>query len=214
MKKIISIFCLIAGGLLLVICLDSCSGSTMITGTWKKADVDRKYNHILVAALSGTTTGKSILEEELVRNLSTRGLTITKSIDILPPNFINDDNHKQQLLDSIRGSGIDAILTVSLIDQKTETRYVPGTYNYAPYPSFGYYGTFWGYYNYWYPRFETPGYYVEDNVYFLETNIYDARSEELIWSAQSQTYNPSTRQSFSQEFARDITARLIKEKII
>jgi hypothetical protein len=215
MKKSITLILLALSCVALSVYLYSCiSSSTVITGTWKKDDSSKNYNHLLVAALTNTASSKAILEQSLAQNLRDNGLVVSKSIDILPPKFIDDRDQKMQLLDSVRGRGIDALLTVSIIDKKTETRYVPGTYDYAPYPTFGYYGTFWGYYDHWYPRFQEPGYYTEDNVYFIETNLYDAKSEELVWSAQSQTYEPINLQTFADEFAKNIISRLIKENII
>ena len=80
--------------------------------------------------------------------------------------------------------------------------------------SFGFYGGFYNYYNYRYPAVYDPGYYTQDKTYFLETNLYDAETEKLLWSAQSRTYNPIDIDSFSEEFAGIIVARLKKEGLI
>ena len=52
-----------------------------------------------------------------------------------------------------------------------------------------------------------PGYYVNDKTYFIESNLYDVESEDIIWSVQSEAYNPSNLESASNKYA----AQLIKE---
>ncbi len=215
MKRIVTIILLAVITIGLSVYLYSCAtSSTIVTGTWNKQNINKTYDQITVAALTSNVSSKAMLEQSLANNLRNNGVAVSKSIDILPPKFIDDKDQKMLLMDSMRGNGTDAILTVSIIDKKTETRYVPGTYNYAPYPSFGYYGTFWGYYDHWSPRFQDPGYYTQENIYFIETNLYDAQTEELIWSAQSQTYESDNLQTFADDFAKDIISKLIKSNIL
>lgn len=198
-----------------LVTLMACSPATMVTGSWTSpGKTDKKYDHIVVAALTGSTSAKGIVEEDFVTALGERGIRVTKSIDVFPPNLKNEDTDREQLLKNIRGKDVDAILTLSLIDQETETRYVPGSYSYAPYPVYPYYGSFWGYYSFVYPRVYSPGYYTEDKIYYIESNLYDAKTENLVWSAQSQTYNPSDLEHFSKGFVRAIVRKMEKDGVL
>ncbi len=215
MKKLLSFSLVVFSGLLLFVVVNSCStSSTMITGTWNTPAVEKVYNHILVAALTTTVSSKSTIEQKIAQNLSKEGVSASQSMEILPPRFIEDENQKKSILNAIRTNGSDAILTVSLIDKDTESRYIPGTGTYAPYPVYGFYSNFWGYYDYWYPQFHMQGYYKEDKIYYIETNLYDAETENLIWSAQSETYNPIDLSTFSEDFAEEIVKQLAKDNII
>lgn len=193
-----------------------CSPSTRITGTWKNPNSDAdSISSILVTALTSRANNRQTVESDLAAALNQKGVQALRSMDVLPPSFSNGDTpDKATLLSKIRGSGVDAILTVALIDKETENRFVPGNYGYAPMSRFGYYGQFWGYYSAWLPVVHSQGYYQQDKTYFLETNLYDAETEALIWSAQSETYNPSDLSSFSKEFARVILGKLEQEQII
>jgi hypothetical protein len=195
-----------------------CKPATEITGSWKNTDagaVAGNINTILVTALTDRVNARQTVENELAGVLNKKGYKTIKSIDILPPTFTDGKKpDKDELLSKINGTGAQAILTVALIDKDTETRYVPGNYNYAPLPRFSYYGTFWGYYNTWFPRLHSPGYYEEDKVYFIETNLYDAKTEELLWSAQSETYNPSTLADFSEDFAQVVITKMEKDGLL
>ena len=195
--------------------LYACAPSTQITASWHDPDTDAEYNNLLVAALTHNLEAKSTVEGELVVALQNEEVGVTNSGKLFAPNFTKDiAEDKEKLLAKIRENGNDAILTIALLDQKTETRYVPGSATYAPTVSFGFYGGFYNYYNYRYPAVYDPGYYTQDKTYFLETNLYDAETEKLLWSAQSRTYNPIDIDSFSEEFAGIIVARLKKEGLI
>jgi hypothetical protein len=197
--------------LLVAFCLGSCKTSTEITGSWKNPDVLMvgDVNTILVTALTARTMARQAMEDELSSALNKQGYKTIKSIDVMPPTLSSGQTvDRSDLLSKINGTGADAILTVALIDEKTETRYIPGNQGYAPITRFGYYGTFWGYYNTWYPTLYSPGYYEEDKVYFLETNLYDAKTEQLLWSAQSESYNPGSLPELADEFAGVVVSRL------
>ena len=150
----------------------------------------------------------------MAASLSKAGYRTVKSFDILPPFTGGATPTKEELFSKITESGADAILTVALIDKETETRYVPGNAAYAPMPRFGYYGSFWGYYNTWFPTLYSPGYYEEEKTYFIETNLYDASTEQLLWSGQSETYNPSSLEMFSREFSKVVVSKMADDGIL
>lgn len=151
-----------------------------------------------------------MIETELAEELRAQGVSVSTSSELFPPNF-TDENvpGREEMLETIRGNGHDAILTVAVIDEETETRYVPGT-AFAPMNRFGFYNTFWGYFNYWQPQIYDPGYYTQDKIYFLETNLYDAETQDLVWSAQSETVNPTDLERFSEGFA-EVTVNAMAE---
>lgn len=194
-----------------------CQPATEITGSWKNTNVStdgRRIQTILVTALSPKTHVRQTVEDDMATALMNNGYQTVKSFDVMPPFTEGKTPDKDELFTKITETGADAIMTVALIDKETETRYVPGNTGYAPVPRFGYYRTFWGYYNTWYPAMYSEGYYEEDKIYFIETNVYDARTEELLWSAQSETYNPSSLDDFSEEFAKVVVSRMEKDGLL
>ena len=164
----------------------------------------------MVVALTQNVDAKSTIENDLSTALNGRGVLATKSIDIFPPSFSKVVGKEEMMRRIRRNTALHAVVAVSLIRRETASHYVPGSYGYAP--VYNYYGRFWGSYL-WYPAFYSPGYYEQDKIYYLETNVYDVKTEELIWSAQSETYNPENLSGFSRELANLITDRLIKDGI-
>jgi hypothetical protein len=195
--------------------LNSCSPATEITGSWKSTQLNNQvYNSVVVAALTDNIQTRQVIENNLQQELQARGIKATKSIDLFPPTMMREEGtDAEALMQRITGDGHDAILTVAVVDEKTETRYVPGT-TYTPATRFNWYGTFRGYYNYWRPVLYDPGYYKEENIYFLESNLYDAESDQLLWSAQSRSYNPSSLGSFAETFAEITVAKMRKDNVL
>jgi len=188
----------------------------MITGSWHKEIASAKgYNNIFIAAMTSNIPVKQAVENGLQQQLSAKGLIIGKSIDVFPPNFSTQTGAKRELmLGKVQQTGADAILTIALLREETESRYVANGGYFNPGRRFGYYLQFWNYYSNWYPSIYAPGYYDEQKVYYLETNLYDARTEELIWAAQSKTYDPSNLDSFLKAYIKAIESQMIKDGLI
>ncbi|WP_255478615.1 hypothetical protein [Rufibacter sp. XAAS-G3-1] len=205
-------------GLLFVLAalVGGCAPATQITGTWKSPEATTTtFNRIIVAALTDNAVARQTIEAHLQTQLQQRGITATKSIDLFPPALMRDGTTTgDAILEKVKGDRHDAILTVALVNTETETRYVPGSTTYMPVTRFGWYGTFRGYYTYMRPMMLDPGYYREDKVYFLETNLYDAASERLLWSAQSESYNPGGLQSFSEKFAEITVQKMQQDNLV
>lgn len=202
--------------LLMGIVIYGCASSTQITGSWKSPESPpHEYQSVVVAALTDNVLARQEVENDLQTQLQLRGIKVTKSIDLFPPRAgsktVPDVN---LLLEKVKESGHDAILTATLVDEETETRYVPGTVAYRPMTRFMWYGSFRGYYTYWYPTLYDPGYYTEDKVYYLETNLYDADDDKLIWSAQSRSYSPSSLRRAAAKFAEITVQKMADDNII
>jgi hypothetical protein len=193
----------------------SCSPTTKITGSWKNPKQPfGEVQTIFIAALTGNIVAKSTLENNISEALDKQHISSIKSVDEFPPSLLKDSIPKEVVMDKIKKKSHQAILTISLLKKKTESRYIRGSTAYAPMSRYGYYDNFYGYYSYWSPYAYSPGYYVKDDIYFLESNLYDSKTETLIWSAQSQTYSYEGLSSFSKTFAKVIVKRMKEDGII
>lgn len=192
-----------------------CTPTTQITGTWKNPEANTKtYEKIVIAALTDNVRAREKVESDMQAQLRQHGIDASRSIDMFPPTVQAGGPDVNQLLSKIKSENNGAILTVALLDEETETRYVPGSYGYTPMTRFGWYGRFRGYYSYWSPTLYDPGYYTEDKIYFLETNLYDAGSENLLWSAQSKSYSPASLRKASETLAELTVSRMAQENLI
>lgn len=215
MKTMNSIFILI-----LVLAIISCSTSQKVLSSWvnKEELKGKKYSKVFIAVLTQNTSSKTILEYDLSATLNENGYQTVKSIDALAGSFRDNPNlTKDDVLAKVRETNCDVILTVTLLDSKTETRYVPGTSvyaSYAPYPAYGYYGGFGTYYGYYAPAIYSSGYYTTDKTYFLESNLFDADTEKILWSVQSATYNPDNIKDFSSRYCKLLVSQAKDDELL
>ncbi|MDB4925545.1 hypothetical protein [Mucilaginibacter sp.] len=196
--------------------LFSCGTTTMVTNSWRKPNATANgYKKIFVAAITSNIPAKQAVENGLQRQLEQKGIMIVKSTDVFPPNFSTQTGQRKELiLGRIQSTGADGILTIALLKQTTETHYIPRSGFWNPGLRYGYYNNFWNYYNNWYPSIYAPDYYDEQEVYYLETNLYNARNEQLIWAAQSKTYDPVNIDSFLKGYLKSIYDQMVKDGLI
>jgi hypothetical protein len=197
--------------------LGACSTPTLVSSSWRKPNATANgFHNIFIAAITKETSTKQNLETGLQSLLQQKGLTVEKSIDVFPPTFSAPMNQQRDLvLSKIRGTSADGILTITILRKETESHYVQGSGGYwNPGLRYGYYNRFWSYYNNWYPQVYSPGYYDQTKVYYIETNLYNARNEELIWAAQTKTYDPTSIQSFLKGYVDAIYDRMVKDGLI
>lgn len=187
--------------------LTGCS-QTKVTSAW----VDPEYkgdgiNNVFVVGVSKDGGIRRIFEDEFVTLFKQRGVKATSSYRVVPDEELRDE---KKLDMKVRESGSDTILMTRLIDVRKDTQYIPPDYVYAP-PSH-YYGGWHGYYNRAY--MVSPGYTVEYETAVLETNLYDLKTDKLIWSARSDAPTDGKMGKHIKDFARLIINQLAEAKLI
>ncbi len=189
--------------------------SGMVTSWTKDVSSDHRVSSILVTAISNDGSLRETLENNFVDEFADSGYEAEQSLKILPTSFVDGRSpDKEEIFREISSAGTDGILTIALLENDFETRTAVATSSYDPIAHYGYYRKFWGYYNAWYPALFAEGYYREDKVYFIETNLYEASTEQLIWSGHSKSMSLSELKSYSNEFARVVCIQLRKKRLL
>lgn len=120
---------------------------------------------------------------------------------------------EEAVLEKIQNSGFDAVVTIVLLNKEKERFYVPGhAYYYSPYS--GYYRRFYGYYNTMYNRVYAPGYYVTNTRYFWESNLFEVASKELIYSVQTESFDPASAETLAHEYGKLIVKDMVKHQVL
>jgi len=209
LKHLFGLFVII----LLPFVLSNCMSSANVTGTWTNPEMSVSgYDAILVTALTPNVVARRAVESNIVKELQSKGVNAKSSIIIFPPDFLNNQPSKEEILEIVKAENMKGVLTVTLLDTQEDTRYVPGTTSYAP--LFGYHGSFGRYYGNYYGRVYDPGYYSTSRTYFIENNLYDVSTEKLVWSAQSKSYDPSNIESAARSLARALVYEMDKDGIL
>lgn len=200
-------------GILLMVLL-ACSTSSKITHSWKSGiEPVKKYNKILVFALNEEkqTHGRQQMENHLVGDLKNLGYNAVSAMDEYGPKAFRDMK-EEAVVEKLQDSSIDAIITIVLLDKTKERYYVPVSIYYSPYGP--YYRHFWGYYNTMYGRIYTPGYYVTDTRYFWESNLFDVAGKELIYSVQTESFDPASSETLAHEYGQLIVKDMVKKQVL
>jgi hypothetical protein len=207
--------------------LSACGPSTEITRSWTSPNKNSGgYTNLFLAAVIPDMAKRQSFENDVQKNLANIGINSTTSSSTIQPNFwMSTDLDKNAMMRIINEKGNDAIMTMTLIDVQNEQRYIPGTMMmggpmmggpgmWGPgwgMAGAGGFGGFWGMHH---GMMMTPGQVVNDRKYFVEINIYDVKSELLVWTGQSKTINPSNMERFSREFADVVLKRMQRENVV
>jgi hypothetical protein len=107
-------------------------------------------------------------------------------------------------------------MIVALLDKEKEQKYVQGASVGVgmPYGYGGYRGSYYGYYGYASGAVYSSGYYTTSTSYFIEANLYDVKSSQLIWTASTRTTDPSDLEYEAKNFARIIVDDLLKKEVL
>ena len=107
---------------------------------------------------------------------------------------------------------MDAVITIVLLDKQKERKYVPGNVYYSPYSYYS--NRFWGYRTTLYQRIYEQGYYVTDTKYFWESNFYDMSTQKLLYSVQTESFDPVNSESLGHEYGKLIVKDMVKQSIL
>lgn len=200
---------LLISGLLYI----SCS-STRITSQWtSEVAAPVASGKILVLGLvrDSDRSIRENMEKHLTDDLRGRGYDVVSSHREFGPKTFEGVS-ETAAVEQLRNNNIDLVLTVVLLDKERERYYYHGYFYYSPF--FYYYNNFWGYQMMMNSRIYQPGYYVTDTRYFWESNLYDLRTGKLVWSVQTQSFDPSSTERMAHDYGEKISENLQMSGII
>lgn len=187
----------------------ACSASTKIVGSWKSPEIgDKKYSDLFILAMSDNFINRKTFEEDFSEILAAKGIKSLSSVNVLDPSTKMENIKADQIATAIEKESSDGVITMGVIDQTSETRYVQG----SAYPTGGY--RFRGYYGAYGGMAYNPGYYTTDKSYFIEIKLFDVKSGDMIWSAQSEITNPGNLESTAMTFSRVVVERMMEDGVL
>lgn len=166
-------FCFLASSILLAACATAMQPSEV----WKDSSYHSLPKKIMVVGISRKPVNRRIFEDEFVRQIMNRGSEAVASYTVLPDELQSD--HKA-IAAEVKKAKADTVLITRVASKKTEKTYMPGLYYPPPY-----YGTWPDYYGYGYNSLYVPGYVTEEEISVVETNLYDAATNKLIWASST-----------------------------
>lgn len=206
MKKITMFFTLL-------VLMAACT-STRITHSWNAKDAEPvKYKKVVVLALLSKTDEllRQRMEEHLSGDLKALGYNAICSCNEYNPKTF-ENMPEEQAIAKLKDLGVDAVVTIVLLDKKKETSYVPARMVYRPLNTRQ--GNFWPYYRGVSERIYVEGYYTEDTRYYWESNLYDLGKNKLVYSAQSHSFDPASIEKLGHIYGSLVVKDMLKHKVI
>lgn len=187
--------------LVFLVLLSCGSNKTQVVKSWKAPDVGvekGEYKKILISVLVKDEETRQFVEDRIAKTNSAFHAShpIFKSKEIMQ----NVERSKAML----KEQNFDGVITMQLVKSDVTDRFVPDTFN----------GGYWGYHNYYYAPFYEPGYYREENSYFIETNVFSLKDDKLLWSGITSTVDPKTLEKAIDDVLKEVRAQMIKDKLI
>ena len=166
-------------GLLII----ACAAGTKLTQTWvDEAHRGKPVSDILVIAVTYKEEVRHSYEDKFVARLKALGIEAVSSADVIPiPADLKLE--KDQILNVVKKFKNDAVIITHVGGVEEKETYSPPTKNYTG---------FYGYYDGLRTLHSSPGFYTSHTLVRLVTNLYDVKTEKLIWSGQSETKDPGS----------------------
>lgn len=178
MKNLLSLLCVS------VLLLSACA-TTEVLNVWQEKDTqDIKFSNVLVIGVIKEPSYRRLFEDSMVDELNKLGVKASASYKLFPNVDFLDKSLIVMKIDQLK---MDGVIVTKLIDKKKETVHTPGTTYVSGGSHYGRGGSWYGYYGNSYQVTHSPGYSVEYDISTVETNIYDAKSEDIVWAAVTET---------------------------
>lgn len=180
-------------GLVLIAAMLSACSTTQIKSVWKDPSYLGHPQRIMVIAVAREPIYRRIFEDEFVLQLKARGADAIASYATLPDRSQDD---QAAIAKMVVQMGADTVLVSRLVSKRSVRVYYPATVSHRPI----YYGKWHDYYRQGYETINTPGYTTKYEYALMETNLYDARNDNLIWAATTETGVESLNQTLIKPY--------------
>jgi hypothetical protein len=163
--------------------ITSCSGTgTKLTSTSvNESLLGKPVFNILVIGVGPKNKERErrLFEDSFVARLQATGTEAISSLNALTNPSIQMLK-KDDIIEAVKKYNNDAIIVIRAMGLDETEDYSGVQRSYYPY-----YGHAYGHYG-------SPGYYSINTTYQFQTNLYDVKTEKIIWSGTSETLNPDS----------------------
>ena len=201
--------------------LSACSKTTTnISQSYRNPGYEETvFKKLLVIGVAANQESRQKFEDAFSSAINSQGGSAQASWSMLPDSTqLTED----QIHGAIDSGGFDGVLITRLLSVDKAKEYTPPKkYNnpktryYPAGPGWGYgYGGFYGFYGTTYAEVHEPGYFETSTTLRLETNLYSVATNELVWTAQSETVDPESLPDARASMTTAVAKRLKEERLI
>jgi hypothetical protein len=176
--------------------------TTQFKSVWKEDTFHGPLSSMLVVGVAERNDIRRFFEKEFSRLFNGRNARAIASAEIIPAEELNRDT----VLAAAREHGLKTILVTHLISLGTKTTYRIPT-NEAKFNI---------YYDWAFAYVNGPSYYAQGSTnVVMATNIYEVKTEELIWSARTKTIDVhQSKYEIIKSKSASVIRRLGKDRLL
>jgi hypothetical protein len=203
--------------MMILIIFATCSSPKESTDVWinKEKIKGKTYSNLFILVVTADIQARVRLEGDLSNVATARGLKTVKSVDVMPFDIDNPTKPtKEEVVSKVKASGCDAVFIASVLKKEDRMKYTEGRTAYTPMTNYTPAGNYYAYYSGTYSTTSTPSYYTQDKVYIMQSNLYDAATEEKMWAVNSEVFNPSNIDAFSKSYTKTLISKLKKARLV
>jgi hypothetical protein len=202
---------LVAAGALAV----SACGATTFNTTWKNPDAQMIHvqpgEKILAMVISQNESVRRGAEAALASELSRNGAVGVPAYTVIPDDAVQDQSKAKPYIDK---SGASYAVIMRATGREKEVSSTPTMGGYYG-PGWGGYGGFYGgFYGYGWGGAWGGSQIRTDTIVFVETLVYDLKSDKMVWAGQSETLNPSKADGMVKELVDEAANEMRKQGLL
>ena len=186
-------------GLAAVLLLAGCSSLKVLESWQSPAKTNAPYQTLLIVGIANDRNVRTLFENIVADELSRTGVTAVASHNYVTKDL--DKAHQDDIVAAVKKIGADAVITARPVAIGDTTVTQQGV------PTGGVYGTTGnGFYT-------LPG----TDTFFkvtLQTNLYDTKTTQLVWSATISTYDADNKVRVCRELGRLFAERLRRDGLL
>ena len=179
----------------------SCAGTELTQKQIDEAYTGNPVSDILVIAITGNEHNRRSFEKKFVAQLKSVGVDAVSSEEAIPMPA-NLELKKEMILNAVNQYKNDAVIITHLIGKDEKDVYTRGGSAHR------------GFYGFYRSRYSDPGYSSTSTTVRLETNLYDVKTEELIWSGKSKTWSKDSKDKIINDVIKTVIKNLQQNKLI
>lgn len=215
----------IVGMLLLGLTACKTSTSTRISQSFRNPGFEETvFKKLFVLGVAEDQGKRKAFEDAFATAIVKKGGGAQASWTILPESTLLTE---EQIHSAVENNQFDGMLTTRLLSVDTKnTKYTPPRkYNrgrkalgfvpagWGPGMGMGW-GGFHNFYAISFTEVHRPGYFDTSKTFRLETNLYSAATQDLVWTALSETVDPKSVADILKSMTTTVAKRLRKEGLI
>lgn len=194
------------------ILLSACSTTTSsVVKRWNDPDYQGPaLKKILVIGIIKDDAKRRSFEQDFSSQITTSNRSAIASYTVLPN--LEKTNKKAQVLAAVSKTGADGVLVVTLLRISKVERDDPATYTFLPTAGYGY--GMYDYYDRSHSLIYNQGNTRTNALVSLATKLFSVATEKMIWSATTESFNPSSAGAVTRELEKMVISDMQKSGML